>query len=97
MNNQTSQISNTKIDFGDLAKAWFVLVFLTLAGFALSYLEEGWLSKIGPLIIAALILAKSRLILTRYLGLTRSPAWLSMLSSIIFIIMVVSAGLLVFV
>lgn len=97
MNDQSSQAKDSKFDFGDLFKAWIILVALTLAGFALSYLEGGWISKIGPLIIAALILAKSRLILTRYLGLTRSPAWLSMLSSIIFIIMVISAGLLVFV
>lgn len=97
MNSHSSKAHGGKIEFGDLFRAWAILVALTLAGFALSYLESGWLSKAGPLIIAALILAKSRLILTRYLGLTRSPAWLSMLSSIIFIIMVVSAGLLVFV
>lgn len=92
-----TQPNNEPVEIADLAKAWVVLVGLTLAGYVLSYLEGGILSKLGPLIIAALILLKSRIILSRYLGLTRSPAWHSMLSSTIFVIMVVCAGLLVFI
>jgi hypothetical protein len=85
------------VEIADLAKAWVVLVGFTLAGYALSFLEGDILSKAGPLIIAALILLKSRIILRRYLSLTASPAWYSMLSSTIFVIMIVCAGLLVFV
>lgn len=97
MSEQSKTIPTEPIQFGDLARAWVALVALTLAGYALSFLDGNYLSKVGPLIIAALILIKSRLILTRYLGLMRSPAWLSMLSSTIFIIMVICAGLLVFI
>lgn len=97
MSNQSSQMESAGAGFADLFKAWILLILLTLVSFALSHLQWGGLSKAGPLIIVALILAKSRLILMRYLGLMRSPAWLSMLSAIIFTIMIVSAGLLFFV
>jgi hypothetical protein len=95
MNEQKTH--SQSVEIADLAKAWLVLVAFTLAGYALSFLEGDILSKAGPLIIAALILLKSRIILRRYLGLTASPAWYSMLSSTIFVIMIVCAGLLVFV
>ncbi|MCT4656350.1 MAG: hypothetical protein N4A65_11110 [Cohaesibacter sp.] len=85
------------VEIASLAKAWIVLVGFTLLGFALSYMEGGVLSVISPLIIAALILLKSRIILKQYLGLSRSPAWHSMLSSTIFVIMIVCAALLVFI
>lgn len=89
--------NSQSVEIADLAKAWVVLVGFTLVGYALSFLEGDILSKTGPLIIAALILMKSRIILRQYLGLTSSPAWYSMLSSTIFVIMIVCASLLVFV
>ena len=100
MSNQTHHANHGEaqsIEIKDLALAWVYLVGLTLAGYVLSYLDGDILSKAGPLVIAALILIKARLILTRYLGLNRSPAWLAMLSSTIFVIMAISAGLLVFI
>lgn len=71
-----------------------MLVALTLLGYTLSLFNSALLVYVGPLIIAALIFLKTRIILTRYLGLTRCPAWLSMLSSMIFTLTVICAGLL---
>ncbi|KZL10900.1 hypothetical protein [Pseudovibrio sp. Ad26] len=85
------------IQMNDLLKAWVVLVALTLLGYGLSLFSSELLVYVGPLIIAALILFKARIILTRYLGLTRCPAWLSMLSSMIFALTMICAVLLTFV
>ncbi|MCV6600871.1 MAG: hypothetical protein OIF54_04800 [Cohaesibacter sp.] len=92
MNAQPPKMHGIKIT--DLLKAWVMLVSLTLASFAMSYLEAGFLAKISPLIIAVMILLKSRIILTRYLGLMQTSAWYMMLSATIFIIIVICAGML---
>ncbi|SFL01862.1 hypothetical protein [Pseudovibrio ascidiaceicola] len=93
----TNKTPPKSIQMNDLLKAWVVLVALTLLGYGLSLFSSELLVYVGPLIIAALILFKARIILTRYLGLTRCPAWLSMLSSMIFALTMICAVLLTFV
>ncbi len=86
--------ADQKSSSGDLVKAWGILVVLTLAGYGLSLINTVLLAYMGPVVIAALILFKTRIILRSYLGLTRCPAWLSLLSTMITAITVVCAGLL---
>ena len=85
------------IQINDLLKAWVLLVTLTLLGYGLSLFSSPLLIYVGPLIIAALILFKARIILTQYLGLTRCPTWLSLLTSMIFTLTMICAALLTFV
>ncbi|EEA96632.1 hypothetical protein [Pseudovibrio sp. JE062] len=94
---QNEKTTSRSVPMNDLFKAWVVLVALTVLGYALSLINSDLLVYVGPLIIAALILFKARIILTQYLGLNRCPAWLSMLSSMIVAITVICAGLLTFV
>ncbi|WP_057465218.1 hypothetical protein [Pseudovibrio sp. POLY-S9] len=92
----TNKTPSKSIQMNDLLKAWVVLVALTLLGYGLSLFSSELLVYVGPLIIAVLILFKARIILTRYLGLTRCPAWLSMLTSMIFTLTMVCAALLTY-
>lgn len=92
----TNTTTSKSIQMNDLLKAWVVLVALTLLGYGLSLFSSELLVYVGPLIIAALILFKARIILTRYLGLTRCPAWLSMLTSMIFTLTMICAALLAY-
>ncbi|QUS57698.1 hypothetical protein [Pseudovibrio brasiliensis] len=94
---QNQKTTSRRVPMNDLFKAWVVLVALTVLGYVLSLINSELLVYVGPLIIATLILFKARIILTQYLGLTRCPAWLSMLSSMIVAITVICAGLLTFV
>ncbi len=94
---ENNRTESRRIPMNDLLKAWVFLVVLTVLGYVLSLIHSPALVYVGPLIIAALILFKARIILTSYLGLTRCPAWLSMLTSMILAITAICAGLLTYV
>lgn len=79
-----------------VVSAWLVLILLTgVAGASADLIGHARLGVLPLLVVAAATLAKTRLILTRYLKLGALPGFLAgFTAAAAFIIAIVTAGLL---